>query len=114
MGCDKGAVEEMNRKVNTRTSLFLLRLLAEQLSPESQLPPESVPSCIFSERETKGGGVGGKGRGRQRGEKKEDSHTCACVCVCVCVCVRALTQKHTQKKKKSACKHTHTRALQQQ
>lgn len=49
MGCDKGA-EKMNRKVNTDTSLFLLHLLAKQLSPKSQHPPECFPP-IFSAKE---------------------------------------------------------------
>lgn len=63
MGCDKVAVEKMNRKVNTSTSLFLCCLLAEQLSAKSQLPPENF-FChpIFSAGvrwETVLGGLGG-------------------------------------------------------
>lgn len=48
MGCDIGAVEIINTKLNT--SLFLCRLSAEQLSPKSQPPPEMFCLPIFSAR----------------------------------------------------------------
>lgn len=107
MGCDKGAVEKTNRKVNTRTSLFLFRLLAEQLSPKSQLPPEFYPP-IFSARRRRWevGGSGRQGKKRQRGRKRR---TAAHVPGCVCVCAR----KHTHKKSMDTHTHTHTLALQQ-
>lgn len=85
----------MNRKVNTRTSLFLPRLLAEPLSPKSQLPPEFLPSYIFSKRETKEEGEWeAREEESERGEKGGQPHMCLCVCV---------QKAHPQK---NACKHT--------
>lgn len=81
MGCDKGAVEKMNRKVNTRTSLFLFHLLAEQLSLKSPCPPQFFALLHFR-REGIEGEVGGRGRRDKKGGKKEDSHSFVCVSVC--------------------------------
>lgn len=103
MGCDKGAVEKTNRKVNTRTSLFLFRLLAEQLSPKSQLPPEFYPP-IFSARR-RWWWWGGEWEAREEEterEKKEDSRTCAWLCVCL------RPQAHPQKEHGHTHSYTHT------
>ena len=105
MPVTKVPLSKMNRKGDTRTSLFLRRSLAEQLSPNLSILQDFffffLPSYIFSKREIKEGGRGRRGSGRKREEeaereKKEDSHTCAWVCVC--------SHKHTHKK----CTHTRT------
>lgn len=97
MDCDKGAVEKM-RKVNTRTSLFLCRLLAQQLNPKSQLPPEFLALLFFffSKWETMEGKWEAREEETER-EKKEDSHTC--------VWVRTRTHTYTQ-----SYTNTHTEA----
>lgn len=79
MDCDKGAVEKM-RKVNTRTSLFLCRLLAQQLNPKSQLPPEFLALLFFflaSGRRWRGSGR--QEKKRQRGRKRRTAtHVSGC------------------------------------
>jgi len=103
MGCDKGDFEKMNRKANTRThtSLFLSRLLAEQLSPKSQLVPECCPP-IFPAKVRRRGSLR-RGKKRQRGRKRR---TATHVPVCACL----LTQACLQKVHVHPCTHgdTHT------
>lgn len=100
MGCDKGGVE-MTRKVNTRTSLFLFCLLAEQLSPKSLLPPEFLPSLYFQQEGDEGGvGSGRQGKKHREEEKGGQPHMCLRVCL--------LTQARPQKVHAHARKHTHT------
>lgn len=65
---------KMNRKVNTGTSLFLFRLLAEQLSPKAQPLPEFCPHTFSAEGlETR--------EDDTEGEKGGQRHMCQCVCV---------------------------------
>lgn len=102
MPVTKVPLSKTNRKGDTRTSLFLRRSLAEQLSPDLSILQDFfyLPSYIFSKREIKEeeGGSGRKREEEAKREKKEDSHTCAWVCVFA----------RTSTPTKSAHTHTHT------
>lgn len=95
MDCDKGAVEKM-RKVNTRTSLFLCRLLAQQLNPKSQLPPEFLALLFFflaSGRRWRGSGR--QEKKRQRGRKRRTA-THVSVCTRTHTYTQSYTNTHTE------------------
>lgn len=102
MGCDKGAVEKMNRKVNSLTSLFLFHLLAEQLSLKSHCPPQFFALLHFRRE-----GIEEKWEAGGEETKREEKRRTA-THLCVFLCVRGFD--HT----KSTHRHAHISESMQQ
>lgn len=95
MGCDIGAIEITNTKLNTSTGLFLRRWSAEQ--PKTSASSRNVsPSYIFSKRELVDGMAGEAREEVTEREEKGGQRIRAPGCVCRFTQARLHARTHTQ------------------